>query len=84
MKEGASLIQTGPYQLIRHPMYSSILLFFFPVLFGQDSIIVYSIYLILLINLILKLKYEEQILLKKFEMYSSYQGKSYRLIPYIY
>ena len=84
LKEGAQLIQSGPYRIIRHPMYLSILFFFFPVLIEQWSFKVGIIYLILLANLIFKLKYEEQILLKQFDAYSKYRERSYRLIPYFY
>lgn len=84
LKEGAKLIQTGPYSIIRHPMYSSILLFFFPVLIQQANLTNSLVYLILLVNLIVKLRYEEQILLGEFEKYASYKEKTFRLIPYIY
>lgn len=82
--EQTVFIQTGSYKLIRHPMYTSILLFFLPSIVLSISIGSLFLYFILLITLILKLTYEEKLLLEKFPIYAVYQKKTKRLIPFIY
>lgn len=78
------LLQTGPYRKIRHPMYSSLILFFLAALLYSPSLTATLVFILLTINLILKLSYEEKLLLKEFPEYKQYQEKTVRLIPFIY
>lgn len=80
-----SLINTnGPYHWIRHPMYLALLLATLPLVIADFSYLRLAIWLILLIDLIIKLNYEENILVKELSGYQEYRQKSYRLIPFIY
>lgn len=81
---GSRLINDGPYRLIRHPMYLSLLFVFAPMMIFINSIIGWVVFGVFIINLILKLSYEEQLLKQTFEKYSEYQEQTWRLIPYIY
>ena len=83
-RTGATLVQTGPYQYIRHPMYFSILLFFTTSVVSQptpDSILVL---VLLFAVLIYKLHYEEQLLVEQVMGYRKYQREAKKLIPFIY
>ncbi|MEQ8909856.1 MAG: methyltransferase [Vicingaceae bacterium] len=82
LKEESKLITHGPYRKIRHPMYTALLLYFFPYLQVSTSLLL--VYLLLLITLILKLNYEEKLLRKTFPIYLDYSKKTYRLIPWLY
>lgn len=84
VRKGAILISSGPYFLVRHPMYLALLLFFLPVLSVNQSIAYLLLLSVFIINLILKLSYEEKLLTEKFEMYSVYKEKTWRLVPYVY
>lgn len=84
LKRGACLIQTGPYKFIRHPMYSAILLFFIPTIVNAASIYSFIVFVVLLVNLVLKMSYEEKILKQEFKEYEQYSKKTYYIIPYIY
>ncbi|MFT6165977.1 MAG: protein-S-isoprenylcysteine O-methyltransferase Ste14 [Vicingaceae bacterium] len=91
LKDGAQLINTGPYHIIRHPIYSALLLFFLPtVVLGEGSVvlgegsIVILVFFVLLTTLIFKMKYEEKILKYHFAEYEQYSKKSFYLIPFIY
>jgi len=83
-RSNTKLVDTGPYQYIRHPMYFSILLFFTSSVAFQptpDSILT----LILLVaTLFYKLHYEEQLLVEQVMKYRQYQRKTKKLIPFIY
>jgi len=74
----------GPYQLIRHPMYTSILLFALPELVNYFNWWRFLLFLLLIISLIVKLSYEESRLLIEFPGYTDYRRKTKRLIPYIF
>jgi protein-S-isoprenylcysteine O-methyltransferase Ste14 len=80
----AKLIEDGPYHWIRHPMYSGALLACFGLLITKIDLIRFLIYIFLVIDLILKLNYEESLLIKHFKNYNLYKKKTFRLIPFIF
>ena len=80
----AKLIEEGPYQWIRHPMYFGALLTFIGLLITRITLIRLMAYFFLAVDLILKLSFEENLLEKYFKNYKSYKKKTFRLIPFIY
>jgi len=83
-KSDAELISSGIYQYIRHPMYTSVLVMMLSFVLNTIEIISVSLFCILIITLIVKLRYEEQLLEQKFTDYSDYMKQTYRLIPFIF
>ncbi|NOX48101.1 MAG: isoprenylcysteine carboxylmethyltransferase family protein [Chlorobi bacterium] len=81
---GASLVRSGPYKLVRHPMYLSLILVFGPMLFYNFNLWGGIVFLVFFVNLILKMLYEEKLLMVFFDAYKTYSEKSWRLIPYVY
>jgi protein-S-isoprenylcysteine O-methyltransferase Ste14 len=77
------LITVGPYRYIRHPMYFSIILFFFPLVALDLNWMSLSIYSNLCIILFIKLSYEEHLLVEKLNDYSEYQKVTKKLIPFV-
>lgn len=80
---GAQLITTGPYRLIRHPMYTSLLILFLPLIATQYSHPRLSALLGLLIVLVIKIIKEEKQLKATFKDYSAYRTRTYYLIPWL-
>jgi protein-S-isoprenylcysteine O-methyltransferase Ste14 len=81
---GAKLVESGPYKFIRHPMYSALLLLtlaFIINLFTWERLF---FWIILFLDLMLKITYEEQILERHFHGYKEYSKKTKKLIPQIY
>lgn len=85
IQEGQTVIDTGPYALVRHPMYSSALLLFFgmPLLLGSWTGLWGS--LVLSIALAWRSVNEEKALRRQFADYDDYSRRvRYRLVPYIW
>ncbi|MDD8019551.1 MAG: isoprenylcysteine carboxylmethyltransferase family protein [Bacteroidota bacterium] len=83
-KPDAELITSGIYNYIRHPMYSSVLLLMLPFVIKMPDRLSLSLYFLLVSILIIKLHYEERLLVQKFPAYSDYMKRTYRLIPFIF
>jgi protein-S-isoprenylcysteine O-methyltransferase Ste14 len=80
----ATLITTGPYRFIRHPMYTAILMGSVGLLVHQFTWLRLLIVIALTMVLVSKLTWEERMLLQKFEAYRDYMGRSKRLLPFIF
>lgn len=79
------VISTGPYAIVRHPMYSGslVMLFGTPLALGSWWGLVMVIILTLII--IRRLLNEEQFLLKNLQGYADYKKKvRYRLVPFVW
>jgi len=81
--EGRPLLTSGIYKFIRHPMYTSVLLVSLAWVLERATILSIIIWSILCVNLMIKIQYEEELLLKKFPKYEEYKQKPRRLIPYL-
>ncbi len=82
--KNASLVTVGPYAVVRHPMYTSVLLVGAGLTFIDFSSIRTVTLFLLLIVLISKAAFEESLLVKAFPGYSAYMKKTFRLIPFLY
>jgi len=83
-RKGAFLVESGPYRLLRHPMYTSLMLIVLPSLYDNHSPLNIFLTGVLFINLYFKLMYEEQLLQLRFEGYIEFRKRTWRLIPWIW
>lgn len=85
VEEGQSVISTGLYGVVRHPMYLATLLMFLPIPLILGSfwgLIPFAIYPVLLI---VRIADEEKLLSAELGGYAEYKTKvKYRLIPFIW
>ena len=84
LKEGCSLITTGPYRFVRHPMYTSVLLISLGLAISTPVYIEWSSFLLLFLVLALKAVREEYLWCEENRAYREYMRKSKRFIPFIY
>jgi len=85
VEKGQKVITTGPYAIVRHPMYLGILVIylFTPLALGSYWAVIFFLPLIPL--LVSRLLNEEEMLLRELPGYEEYcQKKRYHLVPFIY
>ena len=85
VEAGQTVVDTGLYGIVRHPMYmASILLFLMmPIVLGSwYALIVFAIYPAVIV---VRLKDEEELLTRELSGYAEYKKKvKYRIIPFIW
>ena len=85
VEEGQTVVDTGLYGIVRHPMYSATLLLFLamPLILGSwYALIIFAFYPAIII---LRLKDEEDLLSRELKGYAEYKQKvKYRLLPFIW
>lgn len=80
----AQLLEIGPYRFIRHPMYLSVLIFAFIFLVWGFNALRLVAWIVLLVDLIIKMRIEEQILADELPGYTQYCERTSRLVPHIF
>jgi len=80
----ARLLRQGPYRLIRHPMYSALVVGSIGWLLCTFSWPRLACLLTLLPVLLLKAAREERLLTEKFPDYAAYRAASHRIIPWVW
>ncbi len=83
-KKHATLVVTGVYRLVRHPIYSGITLMAFGWGMWLNSWLTVGYALLLFVFFDIKSRYEERLLAEKFPEYAAYRKNVKKLIPYIY
>ena len=83
-RKNASLVTSGPYAIIRHPMYTSIIIAVTPLIISHWDLNMFLFLMFLYLNLVFKLLFEESLLKEYFTDYKDYMTKSWRIIPGIF
>lgn len=83
-KASAQLITSGPYRLIRHPMYAALLLAAAAFVVAENTWLKVGLWIALGLILLTKATFEEQLMSEKFPAYSAYRALTKRFVPYIF
>jgi len=83
-KDEAELVQTGPFALVRHPMYGGGLILAFGWALYIHGWLSLGYVAALFVFLDVKSRHEEKWLMEKFPEYVSYQQRVCKLIPFVY
>jgi protein-S-isoprenylcysteine O-methyltransferase Ste14 len=83
-KDDAVLVRSGAYALVRHPIYSGLVLaaFALALVTSSPAAIVYAT--ILLVFFDVKSRREERWLVERYGDYAAYQKRVRKLIPFVY
>ena len=85
VEEGQTVVDTGLYSIVRHPMYAVTILLFsmIPLVLGSwYALIVFALYPVIII---VRLKDEEDLLTRELPGYVAYKQRvKYRIIPFIW
>ena len=82
--ENGQMVRSGPYQFVRHPIYSGIIIGAFGYGLLQNGFLTLIYALILFVFFDIKSRREEAWLSDKYEDYPVYQQQVKKLIPFIY
>jgi len=84
LKGDHELITSGPYALVRHPIYTGLLTMFLATVIVRGHVAGIIAIPFVLVSFWIKLRYEEKLMLEKFPNdYAAYQQRVKRLIPFI-
>ncbi|HEU0244579.1 MAG TPA: isoprenylcysteine carboxylmethyltransferase family protein [Candidatus Limnocylindrales bacterium] len=83
-RDGASLVETGAYALVRHPIYGGIVLVALGWGLFAASPISIGLSLVLLAFFRLKSAREEAWLVEAYPGYDAYRARTKRMIPFLY
>jgi protein-S-isoprenylcysteine O-methyltransferase Ste14 len=83
VKRDARLVTDGPYRLIRHPMYTALLLVVWALIIDDYSPLRLVSGIVLTCDLSIKMIFEETLLKEHFREYGRYMETTKRLIPFV-
>jgi protein-S-isoprenylcysteine O-methyltransferase Ste14 len=85
LKQGHKLVERGPYKVVRHPIYTSHLLMGLGTAVASRLLIGYVGLLLFFIGFWIKLRQEENLLLRYFpDEYPAYQARVKALLPFMF
>lgn len=85
VQQGQTVIDTGLYGIIRHPMYSVTLVLFLSMPIVLGSVYAFLIFLVYPFIIAKRIRHEEELLEKELSGYREYKQKvKFRLIPFIW
>ena len=85
VQENQTVVSTGAYGIVRHPMYSATLILFLSMPLILGSIYAFFVFLAYPFIIAKRIKHEEEFLEQELDGYKEYKQKvKYRLIPFIW
>lgn len=82
-KDDATLVETGPYSIVRHPIYSGLILGGFGWAITVHGFLALAYAIGLLVFFDLKSRREERWLTEKFAGYADYRTRVRKLVPFV-
>jgi protein-S-isoprenylcysteine O-methyltransferase Ste14 len=84
IKQGHELITTGPYAVVRHPIYTGMLVGFLGTAIAISQVRGFLAFVLIVVVLWLKLRMEEEWMRSQFgETYATYARHTSALVPYV-
>jgi protein-S-isoprenylcysteine O-methyltransferase Ste14 len=84
-KQGHELVQTGPYAIVRHPIYAGILLAMIGTALTEGRLASYIGLLAGFVAIMIRVGIEEQLMSRHFPTtYEAYQRRTSKLVPFVW
>ena len=84
IKRGHELITTGPYAVVRHPIYTGILIGFLGMAIAISQVRGFIVFVLIFLVFWVKLRMEEEWMRSQFgETYATYARQTAALVPYL-
>jgi protein-S-isoprenylcysteine O-methyltransferase Ste14 len=83
-KDDASLVVSGPYRLVRHPMYGGVILLALGWSVYVEGLLTLAYTALTILFFDIKTRREERWLMQRFPAYAAYRTRVRKLIPFIY
>jgi len=81
---GKSLIRTGPYHFVRHPIYFAIFIWVVGKVVSLQNLSILILGALLSFVLFFKIKHEENLLMETYPDYKDYRKETAQLIPFLF
>lgn len=78
------LVMTGPYRVIRHPIYAANCLLIYTGALVHHSLTAFALATLVTAGALIRMFCEERILPRRYPEYARYAGTTKRLIPYLF
>ncbi len=78
------LVTTGPYRIIRHPIYTAACLFGWGPIVVHRSLVSVALGILLLLGALIRMICEEQLIKQKYPEYVEYAKVTKRMVPFLF
>ena len=83
-KEGSVLVVRGPYRVLRHPIYTAVVLVFLGWAVGWKEVVLVGLDGVLFLLFVFKSRLEERWLRERYPEYSRYEKTTGGLVPRLF
>ena len=78
------LVTSGPYRVIRHPIYTAACLFVWPGALAHHSFPAFVLATLVTAGALIRIIYEERTLAERYPEYARYADTTNRMLPYVF
>ena len=81
-RPGSELVTTGVYKTFRHPIYTAIIVLVIGLFLRRPTIAVALAAIVVIVFLVIKVRFEEELLQARYPSYPAYKSRTVGVIPW--